>query len=93
MDCLLYAALMRLHLKYCVQFRACHYKKDIELLKHVQKRAPKLVKELENKTYEQWLRELRWFSLGEVEAEGRSHHSATALEEAAVERVLSLFSG
>lgn len=43
---------MRLHLKYCVQFRACHYKKDIELLKHVQKRAPKLVKELENKTSE-----------------------------------------
>lgn len=72
---LLSLALLRPHIDSSVQFWASPYQKGIEVLSCIQRRAMELVKGLEHKSYEQWLRELRLLGLGRGKAQGTPPHS------------------
>uniref|UniRef100_A0A7M4E8L1 Reverse transcriptase domain-containing protein n=1 Tax=Crocodylus porosus TaxID=8502 RepID=A0A7M4E8L1_CROPO len=57
------AALVRLQLEYCVQFQVLYFKKDVDRLERVQRRATHMVRGLQDELYEGRLRDLDLFSL------------------------------
>ncbi|KAJ7399805.1 hypothetical protein BTVI_110371 [Pitangus sulphuratus] len=59
----LYSALVRPHMVYCIQVCCPQYKKDMELLEQVQRKATKFIGGLERLPYKDMLRKLGMFNL------------------------------
>ncbi|GAB0183557.1 hypothetical protein GRJ2_000821000 [Grus japonensis] len=59
------STLLRPHLEYCVQFWAPQYNRDIDILETVQRRVIRMIKGLDDLTYEVRVRELELFTLQE----------------------------
>jgi len=62
-DCPSLLHLVRPNLEYCVQARGLQYKKYVELLERVQRRATKMISVVEHLPYKDRLTELGLFSL------------------------------
>ena len=54
---------MTLYLEYCIQMRSPQYRRDVDLLECIQRRATKMIQGMEHLSYEDRLRVLGLFSL------------------------------
>ena len=57
------SALVRPHLEYCIQMWSPQYRRDMDLLERIQRKATKRIHGMEHLSYEDKLRELGLFSL------------------------------
>ena len=53
------SALVRPHLEYCIQMWSPQYRRDMDLLEHIQRRAIKMIQGMEHLSYKNRLEELR----------------------------------
>jgi len=66
----LYSTLMRPHLEYCIQLWSTQYRKDMDVLEQVQRRATKMIRGLEYLSYEDTLEGVGAVQPGEEKALG-----------------------
>ena len=59
----LYSALVRHHLEYCIQMWSPQYRRDMDMLECIQRRATKMIQGMKHLFYEDRLRGLGLFSL------------------------------
>ena len=59
----LYTALMRPHLEYCVEMYSSQYRRNMDPIEHIQRKATKMTQGMENLSYKDRQRELGLYSL------------------------------
>ena len=64
------STLVRPHLKYCIQIWSPQYRRDMDLLECIQRRATNVIQGMEQHSSEDRLREVRLFSLEKGRLQG-----------------------
>lgn len=61
----LYSAIVRPQVEYCIPFWTPHFKKDMDELEQIKRRATKMMS-LGTKSHEEWTKELGTFNLDKI---------------------------